>query len=260
LTVNRWLIIGLAAVILGIAAVVWVTSDGTNGDSPSPFSVSDSEVRGECHNGTYVPERAGTGLSEGAPPRDWGAVENAAGAVAADRSAVEVVIRPREGTKRITLTGVDFQPAYSRRPQGGYVFYRRCNRPLVGPALEVDLDPNPVRRYAKGGPYYVIASNASPENSVGGQVHLRSKSPPIRFPWTVSLNKPLRLYLLVRADDSYCVWSASLSWKSGSDHGVIPIDNGGKKYRIVDTIGVPWSEQRGRSKRWISVERLAGWE
>lgn len=255
---GRWLF-GVAGIAVLVAVLIWVIGVGANGSNEPPISVSDSEVRAECLNGLFVPEKPASDLVEGSPPHNWRAVEDAPGAVQADRGAVEVVIRPREGTKQITLTGIDFKPAYHRRPQGGGVFYRPCKQQIVGPALEVDLDPNPVRRYKPSGPEYIIASNASAENAVHSQAHLRSDSPPIRFPWTVSLNKPLRLYLLVRADDSYCVWSASLSWKSGSDHGTIPIDNGGKKYRIVDTIGVPWYAS-GRAGQWVSVGRLFGWE
>lgn len=255
---RRW-IVTLGAIALLVALVVWIAGLASSNEDRVPISVSDSEVRAECLNGLFVPEKPASDLVEGSPPHNWRAVEDAPGAVQADRGAVEVVIRPREGTKQITLTGIDFKPAYYRRGQGGGVFYRHCNRQIVGPALEMDLDPNPVRRYKPSGPEYIIASNASAENSVHGQPHLRTKSPPIQFPWTVSLKKPLRLYLLVRADDSYCVWSASLSWRSGSDHGTIPIDNGGKKYRIVDTIGVTWYEDAGHG-RWVRANRLVGWE
>lgn len=258
---KRRTVVALGAIALLALLVAWIAGlASSDGNRSIPISVTDSEVRAECLNGTFVPGTRGTSVAERPPPHSWRAIEDAPGAVQADRGAVEIVIRPREGMKKITLTGIDFKPAYHRRGQGGGVFYRSCNRQIVGPALEVDLDPNPIRRYKPSGPEYIIASNASAENAVHGQPHLRTKSPPIQFPWTVSLKKPLRLYLLVRADDSYCVWSASFSWRSGSDHGVIPIDNGGEKYRIVDTVGVPWSEQQGRSKQWISVGRLAGWE
>lgn len=256
---RRRRIVGLGAIALFAALLAWVAGCGSSDERSAPISVTDSEVKAECLNGTFLPGETGARMAEQPPPRDWSAIEDAPKAVQADRGAVEVVIRPREGTKRITLTGIDFKPSYSGRPYGGSVFYRSCDRQVVGPALEIDLDPIPIRRYKPTGPEYIIASNASPQNSVEGQPRLRTKSPPIRFPWTVSLKKPLRLYLLVRADDSYCVWSAQLAWKSGSDRGTIPIDNDGEKYRVVDTVGVPWYEV-AKGGQWISVGRLFGWE
>jgi hypothetical protein len=256
---RRWIIV-LAAIVLVVAVLVIVVALASSDDEPAvaPISVTDSQVPAECISGTYVPGTTGSDLGEGKPPRDWGAVEDAQGAVQADRGAIEIVIRPREGTKRITLTGIDFEPDYRTRPAGGGAFYRPCKRQLVGPAIEADLDPEPVRRFAPGGPEYIEASSASPDTTLGPGLSLAGASKPIRFPWTVSLAKPLHLYLVVRAEDSYCTWSARLSWKSGSERGTIPIDNGGKKYRIVDTTGVLWYKP-GPGGRWISRgERLVG--
>lgn len=73
--------------------------------------------------------------------------------------------------------------------------------------------------------------------------------PPIRFPWTVSLTKPLNLYLAVQARDIYCDWTARISWTSESSHGVIQVDNGGKKFRIVDGQGTGWSKP-GPDGQW----------
>lgn len=72
--------------------------------------------------------------------------------------------------------------------------------------------------------------------------------------------KPLNLYLLVQARDIYADWTARIAWTSESSHGTIQVDNGGRKYRIVDGQGTGWSKpgpdgqwSGSGSSRWIGV-------
>ena len=240
------MIAGGAAALAAIIAVV-VLGASRGGSSLAPIVVSDTEVEAECFNGTFVPGRTGWAFEGRRPPRNWKTIEKAHGAVQADRGAVEVTIRPREGQKKVTLTGIEFKGGYFTRPQGGAVFYRPCPRRLHGPQLEVDLDPAPPRR---------LGSDSAAGAALKAPLKVSRSSRPIRFPWTVSLAHPLHLYLVVNADDSYCVWNARLSWEDGGHEGTVAIDNGGRGYRIVDTVGVGWYEPRG--ERWVPMENPAG--
>jgi hypothetical protein len=251
--VNRRLAIVLVGVLLVAALVAWATgiASTSSNANPPPFSVAESEVRAECMSGTFVPEEAGVEIAEAAPPHDWRQIEEAPEAMPAERGAVQVTLRPKQvqpGTK-ITLTGVKFKVFnLGLRPTGG-VFYRPCKRRLVGAAVETDLD---------GFTHKIIGSAQYGALTVG--FHLPRHSSPIRFPWTLPLAKPLNLYLLVQARDIYTDWTARIAWTSESSHGVIQVDNGGRKYRIVDGQGTGWSKpgpngqwSDSGSARWIGV-------
>jgi hypothetical protein len=234
--------------------LVWITgiASTSSNANPPPFSVTETEVRAECMSGTFVPEQAGVEITEAAPPSDWRQIEEAAKAMPAERGAVQVDLRPKQGEpeKEITLTGVKFKVFNLGLRPTGNVFYRPCKRRLVGAAVETDLD---------GYTHKVIGSAQNGALTVG--FHLPHHSSPIRFPWTVSLAKPLNLYLLVQARDIYCDWTALISWTSESSHGTIEVDNGGKKYRIVDGQGSGWSKpgpdgqwNDSGSSLWIGVK------
>ena len=250
---NRRLVIGLGAILLA-ALVVWITgvASTSSNANPPPFSVAESEVRAECMTGTFVPEQAGVEIAEGAPPGDWRRIEEAPEAMPAERGAVQVTLRPKqsEAEKKITLTGIKFKVFNLGLRPTGTVFYRPCKRRLVGAAVETDLD---------GFSHKIIGSAQNSALEVGFQ--LPRHSSPIRFPWTVSLEKPLNLYLLVQARDIYCDWTARISWAGESSHGVIQVDNSGRKYRIVDGQGTGWYKPGpsgqwtdSGSSRWIGVK------
>jgi hypothetical protein len=203
-------------------------------------------------SGTFVPEEAGVELAEVAPPRDWRLIEEAPKAMPAERGAVQVTLRAKQGQSatKITLTGVKFKVFNLGLRPTGSVFYRPCKRRLVGAAVETDLD---------GFTHKIISSAQQGALEVG--FHLPRHSSPIHFPWTVSLAKPLKLYLVVQARDIWADWTARISWTSDSSHGVIQVDNGGRKYRIVDGQGTGWSKpgsdgqwNNSGSSRWIGVE------
>lgn len=243
----------MGALLLVALVVVWATGIASTSSKPGPppFSVTESELRAECMSGTFVPEQAGVEIAEAAPPSDWRKIEEAPEAMPAERGAVQVTLRPKQGEpEKITLTEVKFKVFnLGLRPTGG-VFYCPCKRRLVGAAVETDLD---------GFTHKIIGSAQNGALTVG--FHLPRHSSPIRFPWTVSLAKPLNLYLLVQARDIYADWTARISWTSESSHGVIQVDNGGKKYRIVDGQGTGWYKpgpdgqwSDSGSSRWIGVK------
>jgi hypothetical protein len=156
----------------------------------------------------------------------------------AERGAVLVTLRPRAGGKKVTLTGIKFHVSNLGVRPIGSVLYRPCERRLSGAALETDLD---------GYVHDISASAKSAVLRVG--FHIPAQADPLRFPWTVSLSKPLRLYLAVQARDIYCKWTADIFWTSGSGEGVIHVDNGGKKYLIVDGQDSGWYKP-GPNAEW----------
>jgi hypothetical protein len=233
----------LAAAALTAAGIVWIVGlGGSGGNRPAPpFLVAESQVRAECLTGTYIPEEAGVRIAQGTPPRNWRVIEEAPHAIDAERGAVLVTLRPRGEPTRFMVTGVRFHVFdLGLRPIGS-VFYRPCDKRPIGPAVEADLD----------GFEHEISSSADRDGTLGVGFHLPHRAHPIRFPWTISLVEPLRLYLVVQARDIYCDWTADISWTSGASHGVIRIDNGGMKYRMVDGQGTGWSKP-GPNGRWSS--------
>lgn len=251
---RRW-IIGLGAILLAAAIVIWATGVASTSSKPGPppFSVAESEVRAECMTGTFVPDESlGEQIAHTPPPPDWRRIEEAPQAMPAERGAVRVTLRPTQdqpGTK-VTLTGVKFKVFNLNLRPAGAVFYRPCKRRLVGAAVETDLD---------GFAHRIVGSAQNGALTVG--FHLPAHASPIHFPWTVSLAKPVNLYLLVEAHDIYCDWIARISWTSESSHGVIQVDNGGRKYRMVDGQGIGWRKPAGAgqwnefgSSRWIGVK------
>lgn len=214
---------------------------------PPPFSASDSEVRTECLIGTYaLNEKSGARALKAPPPHDWRVIENLPEAIPADRGAVRVDIRAKGKRKSLTLTKVTFHVArYVRLP--GEIFYRPCERSAKGPALEANLYLQPVP---------IVRSNADAKGRVGSLLQL-SKGPPIRFPWTVSLAKPFHLFLVVDGEHCYCIWSAAVSWVMGPRSGVIQVDNGGKKYAVLDSVGSIWRVPR-KDNSWGTISRPFG--
>jgi len=249
---NQRGVIALVAIFLIAAVVVWITGIASGGGdaAPPPFSVAESEVPAECMSGTFVPEGAGAEIAGRPPPHDWRRIEEAPKAMPAERGAVLVTLRPDEHrVEGITITGISFHVFNLGLRPIGIVFYRPCGRRPTGAAVETDLD---------GYTHKVISSEQDGALRVG--FHLSSHFPPIRFPWTVSLTKPLKLYLAVQARDIYCDWTARIAWTSASSHGVIRVDNGGRKYRIVDGQGTGWYRPSpggqwddSGSSRWIGV-------
>jgi len=159
----------------------------------------------------------------------------------AERGAVRVTLRQNQNpsAEEVTLTGVEFHVSNLGLRPIGSVFFRPCKRRLAGAAIETDLD----------GYTHTVISSAQ-HGALGAGFHLPHHSSPIHFPWTVSLAKPLNLYLVVQARDIYAGWTARISWASASSHGVIQVDNGGKKYLVVDGKGSSWFKP-GPGGQWV---------
>lgn len=242
----RRLVAGLGILLL----TFWGAGCGGTGAGAPPFSVVEAAIRAECLTATFVPEPGGTKVQHEAPPQDWHAIENAPKAMDAERGAVRVTLKPKPGATEVTITGIKFDAVdLGLRPIGS-VFYRPCKRRLVGPVVESDLD----------GYIHKITASAL-HGSLGVGLLVPSDAKPIKFPWTVSLAKPLNLYLVVNAMDVWDTWAARISWTSGSSHGVIHVDNGGRKYRIVDGQGASWYKPGpgdqwvdSGSSRWIGIK------
>lgn len=250
---NRRHIIGTGAIVLIVAALAWAAGLGSSNDrsGPPPFFVTESEARAECMTGTFVPERAGEEIATKPPPKVWRQIEEAPGAVPAERGAVKVTLRPTKAGmgEEVTLTSIEFQVFdLGARPIGS-IFYRPCARRPTGAAVETDLD---------GYDRQITATSADPNGSLRVGFHLPLHAQPIAFPWTVSLHKPLDLYLVVQALDIYCDWTAHISWTSDSGQGVIRVDNGGRKYRIVDGVGTGW-EKPGANGQWGYPPGSSAW-
>lgn len=240
-----------AGIALLVALEMAIVGCGSGGeDTAPPFSLSEAEVRAECLTGTFVPEEAGFDLLQKKPPSNWRAVEGAPRAMQAERGAVLVTLRPRDPGSRITVTGIRFDVDNLGLRPIGTVFYKPCGRRLRGAVIEGDLDRDG----------RIHKSDSSPAASLGKGFFVAGHAQPIHFPWTISLQRPLRLYLTVEAYDIWAKWSARISWESGSSDGVAKIDNGGRKFEIVDGAGSGWYRpSKGAwkpqgSSRWIGVK------
>jgi hypothetical protein len=247
---GRRVVVGIGILLIAAVAGLVPSGCGDEGDS-TPFTVSESEVKAECLTATYLPAASAIPAYKKAPPRDWSQIEGAKGAMAAERGGAEVTLRPKPGTEEITITDVRFAvKRYPLRPVGG-VFFKPCKRRLMGPAVEANLD---VRAR-------VVGSSADRAGELGVGLHLPDSAQPIRFPWTVSLTKPLRFFLVVEARHTYGDWSAHIAWESDSNEGTIRVDNGGKGYRVVDGRATTWYKPVGgkwlvaaESPQWVGVE------
>jgi hypothetical protein len=256
---SRRRLIGFAMIVLVVAVLVWMAGcgSGNSRSGPPPFSVTDSEVRAECMTGTFVPEEAGFEIREKPAPKAWRRIEEAPQAMPAERGAVKVTLRPKEpgAAETVTLTNITFQVFELGIRPIGVVFYKPCARRLAGPAVEASLDQYgpPVDQYEGS----ITASSADPNGSLQVGFHLPPHPQPIEFPFTVSLRKPLNLYLAVEALHTYCDWTARISWTSDSSEGVIRVDNDGRKYRIVDGAGSLW-EKPTTTGQWATLPEAGG--
>lgn len=208
---------------LGAKAVDYVTAIGQ-----PLLSYSEEEMGWECGSSTYLPEWKVEAVRRQAPPMDWDSFQHQSGAVFAGEDVVQVAIQG-ESMRKVTLTGIKFRVERRVRKPGA-TFAAPCGGGLKGRGIYVDVGANPVR---------TIASSASKEGEVHSGGLAGSPTPPITFPWTVSLTDPLLLYVVATADSCHCTWSAEIPWVSGGETGVVQIDNGGNGYAVVGQQGLP---------------------
>jgi len=230
----------LGMVVLGGLGLI--AGCGDEASAPPPFTASDTQVRAECLFGSYLPEQVGLQMAARPVPRDWGAIEDAPGTLQPDRAAAVLTIRPRQPGERLVLTGV--RPHVERHPlrPSGTVFYRPCKRRLRGAAIEADVD----------GFGLVQASSSDPDGVIGTGLKLPRNARPIKFPWTIRLDRPTKIYFIAHSEHSFCTWSFRVSWHTDSSEGTIRVDNGGRGYTMTDTIGVDWNVP-GPHRRWNQV-------
>lgn len=246
---RRWYF-GIAGVVVLAAVIAWVAMGSSSSDNTPPFTATDSQARVECLTGTYVPsEPDGLRLEEEPVPKSLKGIENAHGALQPDRSVVQVTLDPKEPGEEITLKAIHLEVEPLPLRPLGVTFFRPCKRHLVGPAIEADLD-----LYGR-----IQASNADLNGTLGTGLLLPKSAEPIHFPWTISLDKPVHLYLVVHGEHCYCAWKVRFPWSSDSGEGVIRVDNGGKEYLLTDTVGTFWDREvngqwvRGFAPTWTGI-------
>jgi hypothetical protein len=224
---------GIAAVLIAaltafVSGLAGKAADLVTAGDQTLFSYSVEEQGWECGSSTYLPADKVDVTRQQDPPTDWDAFQHQPEAAYAREDVVQVAIEG-ESTRKVTLTEVKFSVERQKRMPGA-TFAAPCGGGLTGRGIFVDVGANPVR---------TIASSASKEGEVHSGGIAGSPTPPIRFPWTISLSDPLLLYVVASADSCYCVWTAEIPWVSGSERGVIQIDNGGSGFVVVGEDGLP---------------------
>jgi len=225
---RKW-VIGAIGTVLLAAVVAFVSGLGSKaaegiGDSEeAPISYSVEEQPTACFSGTFLPRNTAKDvLAQPADP-SLELMEMDPASAAVDRDMVQVAIQG-ESERKVTLTGIEFHVEDLPPPEGA-AFSFPCGSPTVGRVLEVDLDTIPPK---------ITASSAEVGGAVG-TYRGRPLSRPIQFPWTVSLTDPLLLHIIATTDRCHCAWTAEIPWVSGSKRGVIPVDNGGEGFRLVNS-------------------------
>lgn len=202
---GHWLGGGLVLVALAVAAFVLLESD--DGGPSRPITYSVRETKQPCIGGSYLPEHAARSLLDRPPPKSWHSVQDDPLAVFANSDTVQVTIRSGY-EDAVILEGIHFEVKKGRRPPG-LTFYRSCVFRASGNVLEAALDSSP------------------PELS--GEVG---------FPWSVSLEKPLTLYVVARSLECHCRWRAKIPWRSDGARGVLEISEGGKAFEVTFSGGM----------------------
>lgn len=218
---------GVGLVLTGFltAIGIWLANRGTDAidsaGSPALVSASVAQVKDLCLGGPlfFPAAEAKTVLAE-PPPEEPADLFELPGVRSVDGGTVEVSIQG-ESQRTITLTGIEFTVEPRPRPSGGVTVHAQCGGAGVGYTIQVDLDSNP--------PRITDALFAMPGKTTR----------PITFPWRVSLSDPLLLYVSAHSRTCNCEWSARIPWVSGSQRGVIAIDDDGHGFPVVSGEGLP---------------------
>jgi hypothetical protein len=222
----------LVAVLAGVATGLGEKAvDALPSEGPALISVGVEELAGgECGGMSYQPAWMAALTLEEPPPYEadeWTDFHARSGAAPADSSVVQVSIQG-ESARTITLTDIRFDAIRSRRAPGS-TFSAACGDPLTGRGVTVDLEVSPPK---------VTASSENLEGYVESGGEPGSRTSPIVFPWTVSLTDPLLLYVVANASKCDCQWTAEIPWVSGSEKGVIRIDDGGEPFHLIGIDGL----------------------
>jgi hypothetical protein len=246
---RRWLLTVGGAVFLALATA-FASGFGskladTVGSSSAPLisSSATGELAG-CGPGVFLPEGSVVRALEMNPGKEevMEELQGLPGFAFADDGRVNVSIQG--GSDRVvTLTGISFHVTRGRRPRGA-LFEDPCGGPTIGRTILFDLDSRPPE---------ILESNELAHTPLGSRAGDGERlTKPIRFPWTVSLTDPLLLALIATTrSECFCTWSAEIPWVSGSDRGVIDVDNGGSGYSLASS--------RGLRTYGPSFDGSAGW-
>lgn len=225
----RWIAVGLGAGLLAAVTAIGtglgskaVDSLGSAGGPPLSYSME--EFVSECGSALFLPESLSRKTLKEKPPysvTEWAEFLHQPGATMAGRDVVEVSVQG-ESQRKVTLTGIRFEVEHLK-PMSGATFAAPCGDGTFGRAMIVDLDENPPQ---------IVASSREVGANVGVDAGGHSLSRPIKFPWTVSMVDPLLLYIVTTTESCFCVWKAQIPWVSGSERGVIEVDNDGSGYRV----------------------------
>lgn len=222
----------LVAVLAGVATNLGEKAvDAIPDDGPALISFGVEEINGgECGGISYQPASNAKATLGEPPPYEadeWTAFHARTESVPAETSLVQVSIQG-ESARAITLTGISFDVIRGRREPGS-TFAAACGDPLTGRGIAVDLETRPPE---------VVASSENLEGFVESGGEPGSGTSPISFPWTVSLTDPLLLFVVAYASRCDCRWTAEIPWVSGSEKGVIRIDDEGDPFHVVGTDGL----------------------
>lgn len=227
--VGRWTVAVFAAGVLAIVTAFGTglgskAADSLDSSDNPPLSYSAEEKGGECGSTIFLPEAQSRRTLKEKPPysvSEWEEFQHQPEAAFVGRDVVEVAIQG-ESARTVTLTGISFE-VERLSPERGATFGAPCGDGTFGRALVVDLDSVPPD---------IVASSKEAGEPVAVDAEGHSVSRPIKFPWTVSLADSLLLYVVATTESCFCIWKAEIPWVSGSDRGVIAIDNGGSGYRV----------------------------
>jgi hypothetical protein len=242
---RKWLIGVATAVLIGVLTAISIglwdrAVDAISAEDPPALVSYGAELQGtECGVGTFLPEPQAAATVAERPPYEldeWKRFRYRPDAVFANSDLLQVSIQG-ESLREITLTGIEFSVTRQKRPEGA-TFGAACGDALRGRGIQVDLEADPPQ---------IVSSSKTQEGIVTASPLESSETFPISFPWTVSVTDPLLLYILATARFCDCTWSAEIPWVSGSEKGVIQIDNGGAGYRVVGAEGLAAYTSGGES-------------
>jgi hypothetical protein len=209
---------GIAVVAL-IAIGAIVALGGGASEESLEFSVF--EAKNSCAP-VFLAEPAAAEYLKQAPPKNWKVIQEDPHATFANAVYAGVEIEGGAGPS-ITLQGIDFDVERMTRPPGSIV-YPGCLDFPEGPAIEAEFSP-------------------------GGKPQLLGSPFPLKLP----LGEPRTFYVVVRTVRCHCDWTATIPWRSGSEHGVLKIADGKKPFQVTFTSGL--QVDVARETDWY---RLAG--
>ncbi|MGK5533554.1 helix-turn-helix domain-containing protein [Streptomyces sp. URMC 129] len=215
----------VASLVLGVAVVNLMTSDGTAGPAASaaeeepPLAwTADSQVWAEGCGHRYLVDRAPGDVP--APPvaQDAAPWAQRLGAVHEGSTIVEATVRlTRPTVEPVVVEAVHVRVTERRTPLDWPVFDMSpgCGGALTPAAFTVDLDADrPVAR---------------PREGFDGDTGTDLQAPAL--PFAVTADEPLALRVEADAAACDCAWYIELDWSAGDERGTVRVDDGGEPFR-----------------------------